>query len=116
MLRLGGGIGLEELFEAIRTAECIEIYSEDKYGASVLLFGLTLKERPLHILVTVFERPLCKVITAYEPNPEEWEHRNHQLCRIFLPSYAFRSVERLIQLIQNPHADRMVNIFQVVEQ
>lgn len=67
------GISLEELFEVIGNAECLEAYPEDKYGASVLLFGVTENKRPLHVLVTAFERPLCKVITAYEPNPEEWE-------------------------------------------
>ena len=73
------GISIDELFEAVRMAECIEMYPEDKYGASILLLGLTLKERPLHVLVTAFERPLCKVITAYEPDSQEWEY--HRIRR-----------------------------------
>jgi Domain of unknown function (DUF4258) len=66
------GIRVEELFEAVRNAESIEAYPDDKYGASLLLLGSTLSERPLHILVTAFERPLCKVVTAYQPDDREW--------------------------------------------
>jgi Domain of unknown function (DUF4258) len=68
------GISVDEVFEAVQNAECIEIYPDDKYGASVLLCGFTLIARPLHIVVTASERPFCKVITAYQPNPEEWEY------------------------------------------
>jgi hypothetical protein len=74
------GIGIEEIFEAVRNAECLEEYPDDKYGASVLLFGLTAANRPLHVLVTTFERPLCKIITVYQPNPKEWEH--HKIRRL----------------------------------
>jgi Domain of unknown function (DUF4258) len=73
------GISIEELFEAILNAECIETYPEDKYGASVLLLGLTIAARPLHVLVSAFERPLCKVITAYQPDSQEWEY--HRIRR-----------------------------------
>jgi hypothetical protein len=68
------GIHIEELFEMMLSAECIETYPDDKYGSSVLLFGVTASARPLHILVTASQRPLCKVITAYEPNIDEWDY------------------------------------------
>ncbi len=68
------GIAIEELFEMMVNAECIESYPDDKYGASVLLFGITISARPLHILVTAYQRPLCKVITVYEPDTNEWDY------------------------------------------
>jgi hypothetical protein len=67
------GISVDEIFDALQSAECIEAYPEDKYGASVLVLGFTSAQRPLHIVVTAYERPLCKIITTYQPNPDEWE-------------------------------------------
>lgn len=68
------GVFASEIVEALHKAECIEEYPDDKYGASMLLLGLTSHQRPLHILVTAFERPLVKIITLYEPDPEIWEN------------------------------------------
>ncbi|MFY8000477.1 MAG: DUF4258 domain-containing protein [Candidatus Kapaibacteriota bacterium] len=68
------GISIDELFQAVTNAECIETYPDDKYGSSVLLLGFTDIARPLHLVVTASERPSCKIITAYQPNPDEWDY------------------------------------------
>jgi hypothetical protein len=50
----------------------IENYPDDKYAPSCLLLGFTTAGRPLHIQVSHVESDLLKIITIYEPNPEEW--------------------------------------------
>lgn len=52
--------------------EIIEDYPDDKYGPSCLIFGFTAAGRPLHIHCSYPSRPLLKIITAYEPDPERW--------------------------------------------
>lgn len=59
-----------EIEEVIAAGEIIEEYPDDKYGPTCLLYGRTSENRHLHVLVSV---PPVKIITAYEPNPEEWE-------------------------------------------
>jgi len=53
-------------------SEVIEDYPEDKYGPSCLLLGYTKAERPLHIQCSYPSRPLVKIITLYEPDPDLW--------------------------------------------
>ena len=52
--------------------EVIEDYPDDKYGPSCLLFGFTSVGRPLHVVCSYLSRPLVKIITLYEPDPDEW--------------------------------------------
>lgn len=59
-----------ELEEGIAKAEIIEEYPQDKYGPSCLLFGETNSGRILHIQLSL--PPSVKVITAYEPDSDEW--------------------------------------------
>lgn len=66
------GIGVAELQQAIASGEIIEDYTADKYGPSCLIFGFTLKKRPLHIQCSYPSRTLLKVITLYEPDPARW--------------------------------------------
>jgi hypothetical protein len=61
----------EEIEQAVASAEIIEDYPDDKYGPSCLLFGYSEEERPLHIQVSY--PPNLKIITVYEPSPDEWE-------------------------------------------
>ena len=42
-------ISVQELREAISDGQVIEDYPDDKYGPSCLIFGFTLKGRPLHV-------------------------------------------------------------------
>jgi hypothetical protein len=67
-------IEIKEIEQAIQNqSEIIEDYPDDKYGASCLIFGRTLKRRPLHILCSYPDRDLVKIITLYEPDPNLWE-------------------------------------------
>jgi hypothetical protein len=66
------GITVQELREAVAGAEIIEDYPDDKYGPSCLLLGRTRASRPLHAQVSCPSRPLIKVVTVYQPDPERW--------------------------------------------
>ena len=62
-----------EVEEAIVNGEVIEDYPSDKYGPSCLILGWE-RERPLHIQVShPYLEDKLKVITLYEPDPEEWK-------------------------------------------
>lgn len=65
-------ISVQELQEAIANGEIIEDYPEDKYGPSCLVLGFTQVGRPLHIQCSYPSRPLVKIITLYEPDPDQW--------------------------------------------
>lgn len=65
-------ISVRELREAMVAPEVIENYPDDKYGASCLLLGYTLARRPLHVQCSHPSRPVLKVITLYEPDPDLW--------------------------------------------
>jgi Domain of unknown function (DUF4258) len=65
-------ITVQELREAIEVSEVIEEYPTDKYSPSCLLLGFTTATRPLHIQVSDPSRPVIKVITVYQPDPERW--------------------------------------------
>ena len=65
-------ISVREIREAIANGDIIEDYPEDKYGPSCLVFGFTRADRPLHIQCSYPSRPLVKIITLYEPDPNMW--------------------------------------------
>jgi hypothetical protein len=65
-------ITVQEVREAIETAEMVEDYPDDKYGPSLLVLGFTGQQRPLHIQCSYPSRPLIKIITLYEPDPNRW--------------------------------------------
>jgi hypothetical protein len=65
-------ITLKEIREAMNKSEVIEDYPDDKYGSSCLVFGLTKKNRPIHIQCSYPTRSIIKVVTVYEPDPEQW--------------------------------------------
>lgn len=50
----------------------IEEYFDDKYSPSCLFLGFTGADRPLHILVSLADTDLLRVITVYEPDQAEW--------------------------------------------
>ena len=58
--------------EAGVQAEIIEDYPNDKYSPSALLLGFTATQRPLHFQISFADTELVKIITLYEPNPNEW--------------------------------------------
>jgi len=65
-------ISVQEVREAVQNGEVIEDYPDDKYGPSCLIFGFTQANRVLHIHCSHPTRAIVKVITVYEPNPDEW--------------------------------------------
>ena len=65
-------ISVQETREAIRNGEIIEDYPDDKYGPTCLILGYTSKNRPLHLQCSYPSRLVIKVVTVYEPDPEEW--------------------------------------------
>jgi hypothetical protein len=65
-------ISRQEVETVIGGGEIIEEYSDDKYSPSCLVYGKTEAGRDLHVQVSL--PPVVVVITAYEPDPEEWEN------------------------------------------
>ena len=65
-------MSVKETQELFSNAEVIEDYPEDKYGPSCLILGKTREGRPLHIQCSYPSRPLIKIITLYEPDPDLW--------------------------------------------
>ena len=65
-------ISVQEVREAIARGEVIEDYPDDKYGPSCLVYGRTSGDRPVHAQCSYPSRPLVKVITVYEPDPDRW--------------------------------------------
>mgnify|MGYP002777010716 CR=1 FL=1 len=65
-------ISVTEIREAIASGEIIEEYPNDKYGASCLILGFTIKGRPIHLQCSYPSRPLIKIITVYEPDLNLW--------------------------------------------
>lgn len=51
-------------------AEIIEDYPDDPRGPSCLILGFTSDARPFHVQLSY--PPHVAVVTAYEPNTEEW--------------------------------------------
>src|SRR4030042_4412666 len=70
-------ISVAEMEEAISDRiEVVEDYPDDKYGSSCLILGFTDAGRPLHIQCNYPSRPLIKIITLYQPDPDLWiDHR-----------------------------------------
>lgn len=66
-------ISVSEVEEAIsNSSEVIENYPEDTYGPSCLILGFSNAHRPLHVQCSYPSRPLIKIVTVYEPDPELW--------------------------------------------
>jgi hypothetical protein len=66
-------IRLDEIEEAILNGRIIEPYPEDLRGPSCLIFGFSNERRPLHVLCGNLADDELLIVTAYEPDPEEWE-------------------------------------------
>lgn len=61
-----------EIRQAGEHANIIEDYPDDKYAPSCLLLGFSKAGRPVHIQASYVESDLLKIITIYQPDPEEW--------------------------------------------
>lgn len=71
-------IAVREIREAITNGEVIEDYPNDKYGPSCLVLGVTDAGRPIHVQCSHSSRPVIKIITAYQPDPDEWDVFKHR--------------------------------------
>lgn len=68
-----GRIFEKEVYEAICSGEVIEEYPEDKPYPSVLIYGRTTENRPLHIVCAYSQTEnLVIVVTVYHPDSELW--------------------------------------------
>ena len=65
-------ISYTEIKEVIENGEIIEEYPDDYPYPSCLIYGMTIKERKIHVVVGIGENKLL-VITAYEPDPLKWD-------------------------------------------
>ena len=65
-------ITVQEIREAVANGQVVEDYPDDKFGPSCLILGFTLAGRPLHLLCSYPSRPLVKIVTLYEPEPDRW--------------------------------------------
>lgn len=65
-------IGAEDIEEAIRNGVIIEDYPDDPRGPSCLILGRS-GGRTLHAVCGRLEEEQILIITAYEPDPGEWE-------------------------------------------
>jgi len=63
-------IDRDEIENAILFGEIIEEYPEDKYSPSCLVYGQSKVGRHIHIQLSL--PPEVVVITAYDPNEDEW--------------------------------------------
>lgn len=66
-------IGDSEIIEAGNRVFSVEEYEDARYGPSALVLGFTLVGRPLHLLVSLSDTRLLRIITLYEPDPGQWE-------------------------------------------
>jgi hypothetical protein len=65
-------IKAEDIEQAVKTGMIIEDYPEDRRGLSCLILGLV-GESPLHVVCGRLDADELLIITAYEPDPAEWE-------------------------------------------
>jgi hypothetical protein len=79
-----GPITDQELDEAVCTGEVIETYPEDTPYPSVLLFGTTHVNRPLHAVCAYdSEADRVVIVTVYQPDPRRWEnYRRRKRCNV----------------------------------
>ena len=67
------GISRQQVLQAIQTGEIIEQYENDAPYSSCLLLGNDDEGHPIHVVCGL--APDCVwLITAYHPDPNEWEN------------------------------------------
>ncbi len=65
-------ISAHDVEEAICDGAIIEDYPDDPRGPSCLILGRC-GSRPLHVVCGQLQDQRVLIITAYEPDPDEWE-------------------------------------------
>ena len=68
-----GVITDEEAVSVLTGGKIIEPYPDDKPYPSFLVFGLTEKQRPLHVVCAMStDEDLLIIVTVYQPHPARW--------------------------------------------
>jgi hypothetical protein len=67
------GISQAAVRAVLQSGEIIEQYPSDYPNPSCLVFGMTVENRPLHVVCAVGHHQIW-IITAYYPSPDKWEH------------------------------------------
>jgi hypothetical protein len=68
-----GKIKEHEVFEAIQDGEVLEDYLDDKPYPSVLIYGKSKLNRPLHVVCAYSDDDnMAIIVTVYQPNPDLW--------------------------------------------
>ena len=65
-------ISIDDFINCIKTGEIIEPYPDDYPHPSCLIFGYSTAKQPLHVVIGC-DKISIYAITAYHPNPREWE-------------------------------------------
>ncbi len=69
-----GPISDREVREAMSDCEIIEEYPDDTPYPSVLAFGVTVANRPLHaVCAYASDNRTMIIVTVYQPDPARWE-------------------------------------------
>lgn len=69
-----GPITDQEVYEAICSGQVIEMYPKDTPYPSVLIFGTTSANRPLHAVCAYgSDEDWAVIVTVYQPDPNQWE-------------------------------------------
>jgi hypothetical protein len=64
----------------VQNGEVIESYEKDTPYPSVLIFGRTTLERPIHAVIAYSEEDdLAIVVTVYEPDPARWVNHRRRI-------------------------------------
>jgi hypothetical protein len=66
-------IRAQDIEEAVRVGAVIEDYPDDPRGASCLILGMV-GRRSLHVVCGCLDAEEILIVTAYEPDPREWEN------------------------------------------
>lgn len=66
-------ISIRDIEQSIESGTVIEDYPNDPRGASCLILGLA-GRRPLHVVCGRLDSEDILIVTAYAPDPEEWEN------------------------------------------
>lgn len=65
-------ITVDDVVKGIETGEIIKQYEDDKPLPSCLILGFSVNNKYIHIVLSNDEEYIY-LITAYYPNPEQWE-------------------------------------------
>ncbi len=66
------GIWMDDIISAISSGEIIKAYLDDKPLPSCLILGKAVSGKALHVVVSK-DIEFIYLITAYFPNPEQWQ-------------------------------------------